>query len=801
MKTKQILLAFVLTLVSFNTINAATYSGDFLSNKNIKWELNTQTGNLHIFGKGKMTLKPKEECPWLQYKEQIITCDIDSGVTELCDNAFKGCTKLTSISLPNTLTRLGIRTFAGCVSMDSINIPEKVKMILRNTFDGCSNLKHVNIPKSIKEIRKEAFLNCTSLDKIIIGENVNSIESYAFAGCTKLSSFIVLDSASTEFQDSIFSGCTSLYEIALPQTIKKTSVFTWSNSNIQEVTINITNWANKNYTYLATYKFKHRYTYNGEEICGDYVIPEGITTIGENLLAGCENITALKTSNTTKEILSGAFGNCINISSVELTPSVEKFTDAFKECIGVTTFKIPNTVKSISFEPYNECPNLDYITILIDNWADDNNVAKYYAQYDYLSCGFKFIYKGEEISGDYTFPEGTTKIGNNALGFCNALNSVTLPNSVTIIGDQAFAWCSNLSEVTLSESLRDIGSCAFFRNHALKNINIPSSVTRLGTSAFQQCENLRKITGMEGLKYIEPYTFYGCLSLKEIILPSIMDSIYYGAFSYCKSLSSVKMPDAISYTRYDLFEGCTSLPVIDDIRYADTYLVKALGDNTTYTIKEGTKYICDYAFNCHRNLASIEFPNSIIAIGFDAFSGCNSLQELTIPEGTEIIEPNAFAVCRSLTKLSLPKSIKKMGDCCFYGCAKLQDIDVNWEIPPFPGYDSFGEVDYTTCKLYIPAGTKKSYYGKGGWAIFRNNMIEKNATNSIKDIENESKKKFIVTGNSIETQGLNDNTNFFIYSTNGNLIASGKGNMSVFLAKGTYIIYAEKELQKHFVIK
>ena len=137
-------------------------------------------------------------------------------VTEIYDSAFYNCSKLTHITIPNTVTNIGPNAFENCTSLTSISIPNSVTSVGRGLLKNCSNLTSVDYSLSLPSIIDEAFSGCTQLTKITGIDSVTSIAGEAFRGCTSLTSFVVPESvASIGFY--AFKGCNNLSNITIPR--------------------------------------------------------------------------------------------------------------------------------------------------------------------------------------------------------------------------------------------------------------------------------------------------------------------------------------------------------------------------------------------------------------------------------------------------------------------------------------------------------------------------------------------------------------------------------------------------------
>ena len=165
---------------------------------------------------------------------------------------------------------------------------------------------------------------------------------------------------------------------------------------------------------------------------------------------------------------------------------------------------------------------------------------------------------------------------------------------------------------------------------------------------------------------------------------------------------------------------------------------------STYTIKEGTKWIGSEAFDWCSGLTSVTIPNSVTSIGKSAFSSCSGLTSVTIPNSvtsigawafdgcsglTSVTIGNsvtsigdyAFGWCSGLTSVTIPNSVTSIGSYAFINCTSLTSVYVEWkDAAKIPALTSSWDFPYSTCDLYVPTGTKAIYQEKDYWNSFKN---------------------------------------------------------------------------------
>ena len=142
------------------------------------------------------------------------------SVTEICSEAFKGCTLLETINLPGSIVKIGSEAFRNCSSLQEISIPVGVPEIREYTFCNCTSLKTISMHDSITKIELHSFYGCKSLESIKIPAGVTVISDFLFCGCSSLNE-VILHEGIQKIGSSAFWGCSALSSITLPESLKE----------------------------------------------------------------------------------------------------------------------------------------------------------------------------------------------------------------------------------------------------------------------------------------------------------------------------------------------------------------------------------------------------------------------------------------------------------------------------------------------------------------------------------------------------------------------------------------------------
>ena len=140
------------------------------------------------------------------------------SVTNIGEFAFRECTELTSVTIPNSVISIGHEAFSGCTGLTSVTIPKNVTSIGDAAFIGCNGLTSVTIPNSVTSIGNAAFMDCKNLPSITIPNSVTSLGTQVFSYCSSLTSITISNNV-TSIEGDAFSYCSALTSINIPNSV------------------------------------------------------------------------------------------------------------------------------------------------------------------------------------------------------------------------------------------------------------------------------------------------------------------------------------------------------------------------------------------------------------------------------------------------------------------------------------------------------------------------------------------------------------------------------------------------------
>ena len=324
------------------------------------------------------------------------------------------------------------------------------------------------------------------------------------------------------------------------------------------------------------------------------------------------------------------FGDCKQLTSVNIPDSVTHIVDAFHECMTLTSVTIPTSVTYIGKAAFYGCHALINVSI-------PDSVT--YIGDGAFACCYRM---------DATIPPNITNLGCGAF-FCTALTDVTIPNGITRIEDSVFAG-TKLSSVNIPNNITSIGKWAFQSNYNLTSVYIPNSVTTIKDLAFFDCPNLTSIDIPNSVTTIGRGAFR--CGLTSVNIPNsitcIEDSVFAGT-----NLTSVTIPSSVTSIGKSAFSSCTSLTSID--------------------IPDSVTSIGDYAF-FRTGLNHVTFPGSVKFMVKYVFVACAVLSSATFSDGVRNIGDYTFHDCTALKTISIPKSVTFIDSAAFDCCPKIGTV-------------------------------------------------------------------------------------------------------------------------------
>lgn len=643
---------------------------------------------------------------------KLTSVTIPAGVTKIGDNAFSSCSNLTNVTFAegSSLSHIGNSAFRYCTCLESLVFakPTQARASRIRLFANNSSTAGVTIPEHVSYIGEYAFGGCTSISSLLYSANA-TVGSEVFSGCTTLKT-IVISEGVTQLGSSMFKGCSKIDTLSVASTVTSyNSAF--SSTSIAKFYCNSTT----SLVHLGTSSI-NTIVLGGTAIpanvrATNVVIGDKITSIDEAAFKNNSYIESVTISKSVKSIGVQAFSYCTKLSSITIEDGSSLTTIgqyAFYSC-PITSFTVPASVTKIDSLAFHACASLQSISF-------ENNSK--------LTTLGTEVFRECSALTDIVIPEGVTGSLAGVFYGCPALNTITIPflndklvtlfgastipnslYSVTITGGKeipasAFEGLGKITVINLPYSLEKIGDKAFYGT-SITSVYISANVTEVGNMAFAcntikyfdvDTENsaFRVIDGnlynKQGDKLIQ---YAGGKNESEFAIPSHVISVALGAFSKADNLITLtthfigESTDNSSNSHFGYmfgYESYTNQPV--DI------------SNVIYT---GDTEIAYGAFlGC--NIKSISITsNDITTICQSTFSECKKLESVTLPDSITAIQDRAFNECSALTHITLPSQLASIGYQAFY-MTGLESIDIP-EAVTYIGSYAFAYTSITSLQI------------------------------------------------------------------------------------------------------
>ena len=544
-------------------------------------------------------------------------------VTKIADGAFAGCTNMTSVTMPNSVTSIGVRAFAGCTGITNVAIPDGVEYVGYEAFASCPAVTNVVLPCNL--VTDNGILSANNWT--LTAENADGTAEYTVkAGSTPFSSSMTL---------TLVGPCEYTFGWKTPAP---SSVLRWYFDGEEKASVdyNTIFWKNVSVSVPAgehTITWAFSTTMSG--CLGMVVIPRKKVRWRANVLFpdSYMNIQYLTLTGEARDIPDYAFEGCAALASADIPSSVTNIgVSAFAGCSGLTSVVIPESVERLAPMAFLGCASLTEVTIpckfldafnfISNDWTllsmDSNGKDEYKSApigniasttmslklnvqdaftftfdwkvssesfHDYLKWYLDGVQKGSihgtnqtwrsvsvslpvgEHTITWTYAKDAAKADGEDCGWVRFSRGEILDGGGRVkVADIFPASYSRLTFVTLSGSATEIPDGAFEGCADLRAINVPLATTNIGAFAFADCKSLTNVTMPNSVTSVGNSAFQGCAGLEILAISDSVTSIGRSAFQGCTGLERIVIPSSVSNVGKEAFKDCAGLRYVEVAR-------------------------------------------------------------------------------------------------------------------------------------------------------------------------------------------------------------------------------------------
>ena len=551
------------------------------------------------------------------------------------DSAFRDCTLLTSITLPDGLHTIGNGIFTGCTSLEEITIPAGLT-IGDSIFYGCTGLKTAHLPQDVDRAVVSSLSNLTLTDIYFDGT-----KAQWEALTTEGPSYSVFKTAVIHTNEGDIAP-------GVVNSGKWSENATWTRSFDDVLTITGTGSLPQADTYLNTLRDIKK-----------IVISEGITAVEAWAFSVCSNISAVSFPASVKSIHPQLAEHFFSLEDVYYNGTRAQW----------------NALWATQTSPFQDC-TIHLLDDTLTPGAGYSGVIGSNLQWTLSNDGVL------TISG-----EGEMEDVGDLESLWKAATKIVIEEGVTSVAKDAFDQCPLVTEISLPSTLTAIGGGAFMGT-AITEIRIPEGVTELTMGTFCNCDNLKTVYLPVSVERIDD-AFLGCEALEAVYYAGARAD--WGVINFGHNApfqnATVYLSDGV------LYPGTVMAGVIGNNLFwtldADGTLTISgtgawngvggagpdWGNVKKIVVEEGVTTIGNGAFMGCSSATEVQLPSTVTAIGDHAFDFCQSLTSITLPANLKTIGPNAFSGC-GLTGITIPEKVTSIGFCAFAYCENLVSVTI-----------------------------------------------------------------------------------------------------------------------------
>ena len=596
-------------------------------------------------------------------------------VKQISDGQFENCSSLTAIFVVDTgngyqLEKIGKTAFKSCRSLQMNKLPVSLTNIGTQAFYA-SGFKELVIPASVNNLGVEVFSDCANLEKVEFAEGsaISTLPERTFWNCRKLSevSFVGTKVKLGLLDKSAFEGCESLKNIFLPEGVSK----------------------------ILQQAFK------GCSALSNVVLPSTISYIGKKAFEASDNIKQVTVLKEEEEeapfAVDDAFDVVVYDNALLYVPNVAKYAEAdmwksFNNLVARQNYKLTYILDETTYgEPKNVMAG-SVVTAeaapegrVFSGWegvpdvmpAKDVTVTgrfQYFIKYYDGTDDNHRLLADEEFAffygDDITIPVEGLKKKDHKFQLKGLLDNdevveedkvaelqKTMPArdiDVIVNYQHSEQELKAADSITYKVFIMDNYAEVLKGDATKETVDIPNTVKynnknypvkAIGAKAFNGFKKLTSVTLHDNLTTIGDYAFCNT-PLASVTLPAKLESIGTKAFDHCQRLKEITIPASVKEMGNEMFVWCTNLRDV--------------------TINAVISTLPGRTFQNCKNLAYIEIPSQIKTIGEKAFEGCDQLSTVAFSEELKYIGDGAFNGCSKIRSLKIPKSVETIGDNAFY---------------------------------------------------------------------------------------------------------------------------------------